>query len=203
MYWIEQNQVDPASLEKTNDLLAVVRFKLVTIDYLYNVIKNHPIATKMPEFNQLFLDGMIYHAIPTEQKKMLREQPEQRKKSEENVLVHTYSLNKEQCEHLTKSVASLQLGRFWACGYNMSIVLIKHNSWNDYYNPHLTIHNLNDESLIALKCSAVKTKTSSSNWQEQTFKLLSCRKKLNMLTISPSDFYTLQTCTLHVAVAPL
>ena len=42
MYWMEQNNVDADSLE-TNNLLAVVRFQLVTIDYLYNVIKNHPI----------------------------------------------------------------------------------------------------------------------------------------------------------------
>jgi hypothetical protein len=32
MNWVEQNAVDPACFEETNDLLAVVRFKLVTID---------------------------------------------------------------------------------------------------------------------------------------------------------------------------
>jgi hypothetical protein len=203
MNWIEQNAVDPANLEETN-LLAVVRFKLVTIDYLYNVIKNHPITTKMPKFNQLFLDGMIYHAMPSEQKKMLREQPVQRKKSEGKVFVHTYLLNKEHYEYLNKNVASFQLGTFWACGYKMSIVLINDKSWyvTVNYSPHLTIHNLNRESLIPLKFSVVKTKTMSSNWQEQTFKLGSCTKQF-ALPISSSDFNTLQTCTLHVAAAPL
>ncbi|CAB4041470.1 BTB POZ domain-containing POB1 [Paramuricea clavata] len=202
MHWIEQNAVDPGSLEETNDLLSVVRFKLITIDYLYNVIKNHPIATKMPQFNQLFLDGMIYHAIPSEQKKMLREQPVQRKKSEGKVFVHTYLLNKERFYGLNeKLVANLHLEAFWACGYKMSIILIKAEN-NRYYYPHLTIHNLNLESLIPLKCLVVETKTSSSNLQEETFTLFSCRKKFT-LPISPKDFNTLQTCTLHVAVAPL
>ena len=52
-HWMEQNDIDPAGLEETNDLLAVVRFKLVKIDYLYHVIKNHPIALKMPKFHEL------------------------------------------------------------------------------------------------------------------------------------------------------
>lgn len=37
MFWMEQNEVDPADLDEANSLLTVVRFQLVTIDYLYNV----------------------------------------------------------------------------------------------------------------------------------------------------------------------
>ncbi len=50
MHWMEKNDIDLSGLDETNDLIAVVRIKLVTIDYLYNVIKNHPIALKCQSF---------------------------------------------------------------------------------------------------------------------------------------------------------
>ena len=79
MYWMEQNEIDPAT---TSDLLCVVRFKLMMVDYLYNVVKDHVIASKMPKYDELFLNAMIYHALPAPQKKLLREQPLIRKDSE-------------------------------------------------------------------------------------------------------------------------
>ncbi len=125
MYWMEENDIDPASLEESNDLLAVVRFELVTFDYLYNVIKNHPTASKMPKFNQLFLYGMIYHAMPSEQKELLEEEPVQRKKSDEKVIVHTYILHKQNFDEFDKNKSNIQLDAFWACGYMMSVQMLR------------------------------------------------------------------------------
>ena len=188
MYWMEQNGIDPASLEETNDLLAVVRFKLVTFDYFYNVIKNHPIASKMPKFNQLFLDGMIYHGMPSEQKKLLEEQPVQRKKSDEKVIVHTYFLNEQNFRKLIKNSSDIQLGRFWACGYMMSVKIVRTTSpyYNPRYYPQLTIHNLKKESLVSLKFS-VGTTTSSTTWQQRIFKLTSCSAKYETSSIEFSS----------------
>jgi hypothetical protein len=197
MYWMEQNGIDPASLEETNDLLAVVRFELVTFDYFYNVIKNHPIASKMPKFNQLFLNGMIYHAMPSEQKKMLEEQPVQRKKSDGKVIVHTCFLHKENFDESVKNKkhkSTFQLGKFWACGYLMSVNMI-----SGY--PQLTIHNLKKESLVPLKFSVEKTK-SSTMWKEGTFTLKSCSEKYEYMRLSSSDF-NIGICVLYVAVVPL
>ena len=76
MYWMEQNEIDPTT---TSDLLNVVRFKLMMVDYLYNVVKDHFIASKMPKYNELFLSATIYHALPAQQKKLLKERPAVRK----------------------------------------------------------------------------------------------------------------------------
>ena len=193
MYWMEQNNVDADSLEETNNLLAVVRFQLVTIDYLYNVIKNHPIASQMPKFDQLFLDGMIYHAMPSEQKKMLEKQPVARKKPGEEIIVHTHFLFEDYSKQIKKKLP-IQLETFWACGYNMSITLI----YCDYrYYPHLKIHNLNKQSLVPLKFKILETWSTGRSWQEKTFKLTSCSEKYS------STNFNSQPSSLYVGVSPL
>ena len=66
----------------------------------------------------MFMDAESYpypdsnpNPIPSEQKKMLEEQPVQRKKSEGNVFVHTYLLNKQHYEYLilNKKSVTMQL----------------------------------------------------------------------------------------------
>ena len=180
MYWMEQNKLEADSLEEAENLLGVVRFKLVTFDYLYNVIKEHPVLSKMPKFNQLFLDGMIYHAAPSEQKgrMFLLGQPVQRKKSEKNVIMYTYLLTPQTYDACVGSKSNIKLGEFWACGYKMSVDMIHSTNFNgSSYYPQLTVHNLKWKSLVHLKFSIVNTETSTPAWQTETFKIESSCKK--------------------------
>ena len=199
MYWMEKNKIDADSFEETNDLLAVVRFKLVTFDYLYNVIKKHPVASKMPKFNQLLLDGMIYHAAPSEQKGMLEKlQPVQRKKSGKNIIVHTYLLTAKPYD--ARDRRNFQLETFWACGYKMSVdIIYKSGTYlnPEHYELQLTVHILNKESLVPLKFSVGQSKTPTT-WQAETFKLKSSRKKCAAIDLN----VILSGCTLFVSVAP-
>jgi hypothetical protein len=187
VHWMEQNDVDPAGLEETNDLLAVVRFKLVTVDYLYNVIKNHPIALRMPKFNELYLGGMTYHAIPEEQKKLLEEQPVLRKKPERDIIQYTFVAKKY----------GLNSDTFWACGYKMSVGLVyriqktsgsRYNQ-TSYYDPCLSIHDLNKESSVPLNFTITRSEFISNNsLQKETFNLNSCKKECPSSSISTSYF---------------
>ena len=206
MYWMEQNDVDPAGLEETNDLLAVVRFKLVTIDYLCNVIKNHPIALKMPQFNELYLGGMTHHAIPVEQKRLLEEQPVLRKKHERNIIQYTFVVKKEDFE-----TASGRAGRavelisdeFWACGYKMSLHLTIHGSSYRCIESDLTmrVHNLNKGSLVPLKFSFVKNGTTVN--MQQKMLLNSRAEHCRQLEFQSSDFTNNDdTCKLCIVVEP-
>ena len=148
MYWMEENGVDPAELvEEANDLLAVVRFKLVTIDYLYNVINNHPIASKMPKFNELYIAGMTYHAIPEEQKELLERQPVLRRKPEETVFQHVFVLQEQDLDVVRQNGAYKCPDKFWACGYEMSMDVTCDSS---FFRLQLSVHNLKKESLVHL-----------------------------------------------------
>ncbi|CAB4042159.1 BTB POZ domain-containing POB1 [Paramuricea clavata] len=203
MHWMEQNDVDPAGLEETNDLLAVVRFKLVTIDYLYNVIKNHPIALKMSKFSELYLGGMTYHAITAEQKEVLEKLPVLRKKPERNIIQYTFVVKKEDYKAAPGRPTELISDEFWACGYKMSVHLSIPYYSSDDSDLSMSVHNLSKESLVPLKFVFMKNGT-IMNVQQKTFNqlLISCSERCRKLKLQSSDFSNDDTCKLCIVVEP-
>ena len=187
MHWMEHNDVDPASLGETNDLLAAVRFKLVTIDYLYNVIKNHPIASKMPKFMELCFAGMTYHAIPPEQKELLKDQPVLRKKTDAAIKQHTFVVRKEDFDNETNNRTELHLDEFWACGYKMKIDgYLNYSGTSGDFEAYLSVNNLNQESLVYLEFSINKMQHSYGLWKG-TFKL-NGKYLYKYISLDSSDF---------------
>ena len=171
MYWMEENEIDPASLEETNDLLAVVRFKLVTIDYLYNVMRTHPIATKMPNFNEFYHGGLTYHALPSEQKKLFKEKPVLRKNTLETIIQYTFAVKKEDYDTVFANGSELNSETFWACGYKINVGINPSTS----EHPYIIVHNLKKESYVPLKHTIFVGETSHHNWQGKGFSRNSCR----------------------------
>jgi hypothetical protein len=195
MYWMEENEIDPASLEETNDLLAVVRFKLVTIDYLYNVIKNHPIATKMPNFSEFYHGGLTYHALPSEQKKLIEEKPVLRKKPEERIIQYTFDVKKEDYETVLANGSELNSETFWACGYKINVGI--NPSTTEY--PYLIVHNLKKESYVPLKF-AFFGQSERESWKEKAFNINSCRE--NYKNRFGRSCFENEINTLYVAINP-
>ena len=201
MFWMEENGVNPADLvEEANDLLAVVRFKLVTIDYLYNVINNHPVASKMPKFNELYIAGMTYHAIPEEQKELLEQKPVLRRKPEQTVFQHVVALKEQDFETASRRRTYKCPENFWACGYKIGVGLIYNGlgpSGHKVY-PQLSVHNLKKESLVHLNFAFTKTKT-NIGWKN--FKFGSTSSSANFSQIISSQNFS--ACDMYVAIVPL
>ena len=197
MHWMERSAVDPTALKKSNDLLAVVRFKLVTIDYLYNVINNHPIASKMPKFNELYLDGMTYHAIPTKQKTFLPQQPVLRKKPKRKISQKVFLITKEVYDAAKKSKTKLNLGEFWACGYQIRVYILRESSIgsaSDFLI--LSVSNLNKQSLVPLKFMYYDQNGSIITRDQETFNSKLCEKQSSRVSFGSS-------CLLGVVIEPL
>ena len=186
MHWMVENNIDPGSMKDDDDLLAVVRFKLVTIDYLYNVIKKHPIASMMPKFSELYLEGLTYHAIPTEQKSCLDDQPQLRKKPERPSIQYTYFVTNDDFETALRNGTKLRTDEFWACGYKISVDFSCTNDRVKRFSPTLSVHNLNKENLVRLKFAVATDSTTFR--QEHIFKLDSQQAECNRITLSSSFF---------------
>ena len=199
MYWMEQNEIDPTT---TSDLLAVVRLKLMMVDYLYNVVKSHFIASKMPKFNELFLDAMIYHALPAEQKGLLDDQPMVRKDPGPIILQSTPIITKQDFQAAQQTGKCKCSNEFWACGYKMSVGLIKNtvNFRTSYINAELTVHGLKKESLVPFQFSIEKVERTGS-WERESFMVNCCGKKYSYINFQHTDFNN--DCNLYVAVKPL
>ena len=202
MYWMRKNKIDPDDLEETNNLLAVVRFELVTADYLYNVIRNHPIATRMPYFSVLYYGGLTYHALPSDQKKLFKKKPVSRRQPEKTIIQYTYVVNKEDYKCALAYEVDLNSRKFWACGYRISVGTSPSNK-----NFHLIVHDLNEESYVPLRFAIFK-KTGYSGylgWRQKAFEMKSCEEifKCSSLCASMENIFKNEiNCTLNVAVTP-
>lgn len=134
---MENNKVDPSSIEPSSTLLDAVRFDLTTIDYLYNVIRVHPIATKMPHFQVLLLKGMTYLALPTGLRNRLGQiTPVARKENAEQIVQHTWVIRSNNLPSIPRS--KLTSEEFWCNGYKAKLEFQKRKSGSGYYYALLT-----------------------------------------------------------------
>ena len=201
MNWMEQNEIDPTT---TSDLLCVVRFKLIMVDYLYNVVKDHFIASKMPKYDELFLNAMIYHALPVEQKKLFREQPLVGK-DPGKISQYTVVVEGQDFEAAQKTGTYESSDVFSACGYEMRVDLsferIRYSS-GTYAVLH--VRNLGEESFAPLQFSIEKNERSINSWHEQNFTHDCNTTKYLYMTLERSDFNNdSNTCNLYIAVKPI
>lgn len=198
MYWMETNVVDSESLSQHDDLLSTVRFELVTVDYLYNVIRDNAIASKMVNFHEQYSAGMTYHAIPEEQRKLLIKQPTIRKKSEKFIFQHEYNLTPNNFD-IAQETELNKLSEFWACGYKMCVGLCHNkNSIFNRYQLRLYINNLKKESLVSLRFAIQKTKL-NVRLNDSTFSLES---NSALYSCSGQPYIDRTISTLYVAILP-
>jgi hypothetical protein len=153
----------------------------------------------MPKFNELYLNGMTYHAIPPEQKKLLQEQPVLRKKSERKIIQHTIVIEEQEYDAAKSKKTNFNCGEFWAWGYKMSVdILPTINYWNDKLN--LNVKNLTLESLVPLQFAYWQNGSIVARGQD-TF---SRTKQQSCESWGSADFDNEDnTCELSVIVEPV
>ena len=174
MYWIECNNFDTSNNEphhQSSSLLSLVRFELLTVDYLYNVVQHHSIATKMAHFRDLYLKGISYHALTKGIKdRMISEIPQERDKVEGDIVQFTWIIEKDKLETLDAG-AKINSEVFWWCGYEMQMFLEKSSSsasYRYYANVILEILGLTSKSNVEVswKC---KISSNGSCFPRHTF----------------------------------
>ena len=80
MYWIEERGIENVlESQELPSLLSVVRFELMPIDYLYNIVQHHPVAKKLMDFTDHYLKGISYRALSDTMKQRLPHQSVKRK----------------------------------------------------------------------------------------------------------------------------
>ena len=151
---MEVNNIDPGSLEKDSGLLKSVRFQEITIDYLYNVVRVHPTASKMPGFQDLMLQGMTYHALSPELKQRLTNEIKPRQRQiNTGIVQYTWTISKTQLFTYNASIR-IASEKFWLCGYKAYMQLQFYSgstsSPNHSVYVHLHLHELTNKSYVPL-----------------------------------------------------
>jgi hypothetical protein len=126
MYWIEQHGIENVSESNgMPSLLSIVRFELMSIDYLYNIAQHDPVAKKLPDFNDHYLRGISYHAVSDSMRQRLLCQPVKRKASAKLFIPYTWVIPRDELDELVGTDELLQSDQFWYCGYRMVLVITK------------------------------------------------------------------------------
>ncbi|XP_046861407.1 kelch-like protein diablo isoform X2 [Xenia sp. Carnegie-2017] len=155
MHWMEVNNVDPNSLGNDVDFLRSVRFECLSVDYLYNVVRKHPVANKMPGFKDCLLSAMTYHALTTDASlKSLNDEdiaPRPRQLLPPTTSLFTWRILKSQLAN-TYSL-SLVSDTFWLCGYKANMQLkYSYDSRRFTFQVLLTLLELTAKSSVNLTC---------------------------------------------------
>ena len=128
MTWIESNSVDTTCENSTSPLLSLVRFEIMTLDYLYNVVQWHPIASKMECFKELYYRGITYHALTRQMREGLDMKHVERKNPNyyglDEFVQYTWVIAKENLK-TAQDTDELTSEIFWCCGYKMQLSLKK------------------------------------------------------------------------------
>ena len=135
MHWIEQRGIDNVlQSQELPSLLSLVRFELMPIDYLYNIVQHNSVAKKLPDFNDHFIRGISYHALPNTLKQRMPRQPVKRKASMQRFMSpteaskqffipYTWVIAVEVLDKLAQTSKTSKSHEFWYCGYKMVLII--------------------------------------------------------------------------------
>ena len=119
MCWINKHEIENVlESQELPSLLSVVRFELMPMDYLYNIVQHHPVAKKLPDFNDHYLRGLSYHALPRKIREILPNQPVRRSRQDQNTYTVKWTIPRDELDALIGTDKEVKT-QTWYCGYRM------------------------------------------------------------------------------------
>ena len=135
MHWIKNHGIENVlESQELPSLLSVVRFELIPIDYLYNIVQHDPVAKKLLDFNDHYLRGLSYHALSDAMMQRLPCQPVKRKATREFFIPYTWEIPAEKLDALVETENKLTSDKFWFCGYKMFLSIKRVVEVNSSYS---------------------------------------------------------------------
>ena len=124
MYWIEERGIENVlESQELPSLLSVVRFELIPVDYLYNIVQHNPVAKKLPDFNDHYLRGISYHALSKDITESLPSQSVKRKGCTGTFVPFSWVIPKDKLDALVETDKDLKSDEFWYCGYRVRLTV--------------------------------------------------------------------------------
>lgn len=134
MYWINKHGIETVlESQELPSLLSVVRFELMPMDYLYNIVQHHPVAKKLPDFNDHYLRGLSYHALPEKHRGVLPNQPVKRSRNYQNTHTVRWTIPRDELDALIGTDKDVKT-QTWYCGYRVVLRINQVEKIDDAYS---------------------------------------------------------------------
>ena len=122
MKWVDLNL--SWSALRRSDLLNVLRFEFMSVDFLYDVVQHHYTAKQMPRFNKYLLNGLAYHGFSYLRREQLEPQPKKRPLVNDSGPTFSWIIDNKLEKNLTESPGKrFYSDIFWYQGYKMQLYL--------------------------------------------------------------------------------
>ena len=123
MKWIRVNLSWRA--RRACDLLDVLRFEFMSVDFLHDVVQDHSIAKVMPGFNKYIQKGLAYHGFSKVRKEQLEPKPKKRPYVADFGPTFSWVIDNGLHKKLTASPGKFFYSDvFWYQGYKMKLKLM-------------------------------------------------------------------------------
>ena len=121
MKWVRVNLFFAGEAVDECDLLDVVKFEFMSVDFLYNIVKDHYLAKRMLGFNEYLIKALAYQGFQQFRKEQLQPKPKKRPLVKSSTPTFSWVVDKEREQILTKR--PLFSNAFWHQGYAMRLKL--------------------------------------------------------------------------------
>ena len=197
MYWIEQRGIEQVlKAGGMPSIMSVVRFELIPVNYLYNIVQHDSIAKKFPDFNHHYLRGISYHALSSDIRETLNNKPVKRNakpvQTDGPEMIpatpnftwsFTWVISRDKLDAIIENNKELKSDEFWYCGYKMVLTISNveecegHRRSNKKFNAKLCLKILDvkQHSVVEISWNAASQASSLTiNWtgeKRHTFKM--------------------------------
>ena len=145
MKWVSVNIGFPAC--EGFDLLNVLRFEFMSVDFLYDVVQHHHIAKRMPGFDKYLLNGLAYHGFSNLRREKLEPRPKKRPLVKDSDPTFSWVIDDELEKKLTASPGKpFYSDTFWHQGYRMQLSLEYRNESKCGF--YVTVCDLKDKASL-------------------------------------------------------
>ena len=104
------------------DLLGLVRFEFMSVNFLYDIVRNDFSAQRMPGFNDYLLKGLAYHSFSEIRREQLKPKPKERLAGKADEPTFSWVIDEKMEGKLSNSLGDPLLSDiFWYQGYSMQL----------------------------------------------------------------------------------
>jgi hypothetical protein len=141
MKWIDCNQFE--TIDDGRCLLSMVRFELMTVDFMYDIVRHHTTAKKLDGFNEFLHNGLAYRAFSLSRLHGLEIKPVERCGYIKNSNDPTFSwvIGQDEQRGLIE-LGETESSPFWLKGYMMNLQLTYEETPDQKYDLYLFVANM-------------------------------------------------------------
>ena len=151
MKWVRGHWFD---LHDKCDLLDVVRFELMSADFLYDVVRQNIWAVGMHGFTDYLQKGLAYHAFSDTRKEQVKIKPKKRSPVKVSGPTFSWVIDDKLEKELSKCPGTSTISEtFWYQGYQMQMTL-RYSEDSTKYSLFFNVFGLKGEACLCVSYTA-------------------------------------------------